>query len=259
MSWPDGVVVRRGEPLARHLPWRVGGPCDAWIVVHRREALADTIACCREEGWNRTVLGTGSRVVVRDGGLAGAVIRLGLGFDGVTDDGDAAWVGAATPLARVAALLGEAGARLRHAPGTLGGSLACDPGWEPWLDRVRVVGRGAEKEAAWSEVGPLGSVVITAARIRRSVAAPPPGPRFGHTWFVAPEDADPAVSIREASLAGTRLRGVLLPSVAPSLLVNVGGADARDLHLIQRSVIERVATLRGVTLTDRMQWMGRSS
>lgn len=50
MSFPDGVVVRRDEPLARHLPWRVGGRCDAYVVVHEAEALAGAVAACREAG-----------------------------------------------------------------------------------------------------------------------------------------------------------------------------------------------------------------
>lgn len=256
MIWPDGVTVRPGERLARHAPWRVGGPCDAWILVDRREALPEVFTACREAGWSRTVLGAGTRVVVRDGGLAGAVIRLGEGFVGVEEEGDTVRVGAATPVALVAKALQWPSKRF--APGTLGGSLVCDEGWAPWVVSVRVVGRGAEKEVAWADVGPLASVAIVEARLRR-LDVPPPALRRSAAWMVAPEGEDAAVALREASLAGTRLRAILAPEAAPELLVNLGGGDARDLQLLQRSLVERVLAARGIQLVDRMQWMGRPS
>ncbi len=259
MSWPNGVVVREGEPLARHLPWRVGGRCDAYIVVHRVGALADAVAACREAGWSRMVLGAGTRTVVRDGGLAGAVIRLGLDFCRIEPTEGGTWIGAATPLARVAPLLGPAGERLRFAPGTVGGSVVNDAGWEPWVDRVRVVGRGAEKEVALADGGPWGSTILTAIRLRVGVDARPPHVPVVQGWFTGPHDADPTPAIREATLAGTRLRGVLLPTSAPAMLVNLGEATARDLQLLQRSVVERVQAQRGVALADRMTWLGRPS
>src|SRR5690606_8547817 len=65
----EGLVVREGERLARHTAWRTGGPCDAFLLVNRREALPAALELCRARGWSRTVLGAGTRTVVRDGGV----------------------------------------------------------------------------------------------------------------------------------------------------------------------------------------------
>lgn len=256
---PEGVVVLPDEPLAAHMPLRIGGPCDAWVVVHRRDALVPTLAWCKARGWNRTLVGTGSRVVVRDGGLAGAVIRLGTGFGHVVDDGDAWWVGAAVPLSVVAARCGGALANRRDAGGSVGASLALDDGWDPWVDRVRYVHRGGEREAVFADLSSRSRVLFTEARIWKSAEGPAPGPILPGSWFAPMEDDVAADLLADAALSAARLRGVCLPAAAPDRLVNVGSGNARDAQMLLKSVIERVHQARGVKLQDRMMWWGRVS
>jgi UDP-N-acetylenolpyruvoylglucosamine reductase len=255
LVWPDGVVVRPQEPLARHSPWRVGGPCDLWVVIHARAALDAALAALRETGLKRTIVGAGTRTVFRDGGLAGAVVRLGQEFLAVEDDGDGVWVGAAAPLGLAAAAVGEGLAHLRTAPGTLGASLALDDGWDGFVDRVRCVQRVGEKEVAWADVA-RSSVLFTAARLKKAGEGRP-GPVLPGGWFAPLDDDAPASLLRDAALAATRLRRVALPASEPDRLVNLGGGTAKDLQLLQRSAIERVHTARGVQLQDRMTWLGR--
>ena len=76
----DGLAVLVDEPLARHTALRTGGCCDAWVVVHREHALATVIADCNRAGWKWILLGAGTRTVVRDGPVAGVVLRLGTDF-----------------------------------------------------------------------------------------------------------------------------------------------------------------------------------
>lgn len=253
----DGFVVRRDEPLAAHLPLRLGGPCDAWIVVLARDGVAAAFAWIREQGLARTVLGSGSRVVARDGGLAGAVVRLGPAFATIVEAEDGALeVGAATPLALVARRMGWDG--LRFAPGTLGASLACDDGWGPFVERVRVVGRGAEKAVPYADAVPVGSTVITAATLRPGRGRPPTVRPLHGAWVVPGGDVADDV-LREARLGGTRLRGILAPEAAPSMFVNLGGGEVRDLVLLQKTIADRVLSARGVEIVDRYQWLGRAS
>lgn len=255
---PAGVMVRYDEPLAKHLPTRVGGPCEAYVVVQDRDAVPDAITWCRMANLKRTWLGAGTRTVARDGGLAGAVLRLGRPFVGVVDDGDGIWVGGATPLAWVAAAIPGLSA-LRFHGGTVGASVALDDGWGGWVDRVRHVGRGREQEDAFGDLDAASRAgrIVTEVRFRREGEGRPHVPDPACWWDTSGDD-DPVDLLRDTTLAGTRLRGVALPRYAPGMIVNLGGGDARDVALLLRSVTDRVHTLRGVKLQDRMAWWGRA-
>jgi UDP-N-acetylenolpyruvoylglucosamine reductase len=267
VSWPEGVVVRVNEPMAKHSPWRVGGPCDAYVVVHRREALGDALTGLRDAGWSRTLVGAGTRTVFRDPGVAGAVLRLGVAFGRVAEHGEGWSIGAATPLAVLAALPGAPAAwrPLRRAPGSLGASIVLDDGWEPWVDGVCAHARGAERWTELSEFKARGAnAVVVEVRLRRAPReAGAHGPALGlpTSWFSpgkgAAKPGELRRLLRKAALADVRLREVVLPAVSPELLVNLGGSTARDLSLLHRSAIERVHQVAGIELGDRMRWVGK--
>ncbi len=256
VAWPEGVTVREHEPLARHSPWRVGGPCDAWVVVHRREALTGVLSLARDLGWSRAIVGAGTRTVFRDLGLSGMVMRLGHAFSEVVQDGDSWIAGAGASLAVLAARVPGWDA-LRLAPGSVGGSLISDPGWDAWVDGVWVHARGSEREIGVEELRTRNANgLVTAVRIR-PVAAPAPGTDAVAGWFGIEKGLDLRGVLRRANMGGVRLRDVWIPEVAPELLVNLGGASAKDLALLQRSAMDRLMQVSGVEITDRMRWVGR--
>jgi UDP-N-acetylenolpyruvoylglucosamine reductase len=137
-------TLRRDAPLARHTSWRTGGSADVLYVPADRDDLATFVG-----QWPRalplTVIGLGSNLLVRDGGVRGAVVIMhdpGAMLavqDGLTYS-DA---GAASPkLARFAAMHGCAEAEfLAGIPGTVGGALAMNAGCyggETWRHVARV-------------------------------------------------------------------------------------------------------------------------
>ncbi|MDE2746272.1 MAG: UDP-N-acetylmuramate dehydrogenase [Chloroflexota bacterium] len=63
------------EPLSRHTFVQVGGPAEWFVVVRERQALVDAIRAARCSDTTLTVLGAGSNVLVRDGGLRGVVLK----------------------------------------------------------------------------------------------------------------------------------------------------------------------------------------
>ena len=79
-----------------------------------------------------TVVGLGSNLLVRDGGVPGVVIRLGRGFNEILVDGNQLRTGSAAPdvkVARAAADAGLAGlAFYRGVPGAIGGALRMNAG-----------------------------------------------------------------------------------------------------------------------------------
>jgi UDP-N-acetylmuramate dehydrogenase len=136
----EGLIARlpavRGSYVARarlaDLTWfRVGGPAE----VLYRPADADDLAAflkAKPVDVPVSVIGVGSNLLVRDGGMPGVTIRLAKGFSDIRFDGDVAIVGAGASDVRVALAAQEAGLAclefLRGIPGTIGGGLRMNAG-----------------------------------------------------------------------------------------------------------------------------------
>ncbi len=256
----SSFTVRRGESMSRHSPWRVGGVVDAYIVAHDLHGLGEAIAWVRANDLKWVVLGAGSRVLVREGGLAGAVIRLGAGFSSI-DDVAAPWVvGAATPVPALLARAGVHGGPFGHVAGSLGASVLHDDGWDAAVDRVWVWARSKEQVVSFADLKAHGATLVTRVGLRRDALAGDPKKRvkgWTQSWYETPKRGDLREHLAHVALPDVRLRKVAIPSQAPELLVNLGDAEVRDLELLHRSAMERVETERGVTLASRMIWWGK--
>ena len=68
-------AVRLDEPLSRHTTFGVGGPADAYVVAEDADQLARIVLACREHDAPWFVLGSGSNILVGDGGIRGVVIE----------------------------------------------------------------------------------------------------------------------------------------------------------------------------------------
>src|SRR5690606_14474922 len=137
--------VKRQEPMRRHTSWRVGGPADLYFEPENEDALGEFLAALPRETPVHCV-GLGSNLLVRDGGVRGAVIamrKLGRRIERLDDTRVRA--GAGVPCATLAKQcvrwsLGPA-AFFAGIPGTVGGALAMNAGafgGETW-DRVEIV------------------------------------------------------------------------------------------------------------------------
>ncbi|PWK60511.1 UDP-N-acetylmuramate dehydrogenase [Roseicyclus mahoneyensis] len=118
------------RPLAG-LTWlRVGGPAD-WLFQPADEADLSNFLAALPQDVPVFPMGVGSNLIVRDGGIAGVVIRLGRGFNGIRIEGDLVTAGAAALDAHVAIGAAEAGRDLtflRTIPGSIGGALRMNAG-----------------------------------------------------------------------------------------------------------------------------------
>ena len=119
------------QPLSELTWFRVGGPAQALLVPEDEDDLAYALACIPAD-IDVTVIGLGSNLIVRDGGVPGVVIRLGRGFSGIAVEGERIRAGAALPDVRVARVAQEASlaglAFLRGIPGAIGGALRMNGG-----------------------------------------------------------------------------------------------------------------------------------
>lgn len=70
----DEAELRLDEPLHRHTTLRIGGPADVWIAPDTIDCLRRIRAFCHQRGVATSVLGAGSNLLVRDGGVRGVVL-----------------------------------------------------------------------------------------------------------------------------------------------------------------------------------------
>jgi UDP-N-acetylmuramate dehydrogenase len=69
------TTVRLDEPLSRHTTIGIGGPADAYVVAQSASQLSAVLAVCAEADAPVFMLGSGSNIVVGDGGIRGVVIE----------------------------------------------------------------------------------------------------------------------------------------------------------------------------------------
>lgn len=137
MVWTDALPTVRGkllrdEPLGPYTWFRVGGNADVLFIPADADDLADFLKAL-DPAVPVQVLGVGSNVIVRDGGVEGVVVRLaGRPFGGVTVEGETVTAGAGAldaMVARAAAKAGVAGLEFYAGiPGTIGGALTMNAG-----------------------------------------------------------------------------------------------------------------------------------
>lgn len=122
-------TLTHDRPL-NDLTWmRVGGPADVLFQPADVEDLAEFLAAL-DPDVPVFVMGVGSNLIVRDGGIRGVVIRMGRGFNGI-EIGEKVVAGAAALDAHVARRAATAGfdlTFLRTIPGTIGGAVRMNAG-----------------------------------------------------------------------------------------------------------------------------------
>jgi len=130
----DGMTSCLYEPMRRHTTMLIGGPAQYWIEPHTFEALAAIVNTLKERGMPIRIVGRGSNLLVRDGGIRGAVIHPSDGeFGEVTvldDKRIRCGVGARfKKVASVAQAAGIGGFEwMEGIPGNVGGSLRMNAG-----------------------------------------------------------------------------------------------------------------------------------
>lgn len=126
----DGALY---EPMRRHTTMLVGGPAQYWLEPHTFESFADVVNYCRDRSIAVRVVGRGSNLLVRDGGIRGAVIHPEGGvFSEVRVEGNRVIAGAGARYKKVASVAQAAGIGgfewMEGIPGNVGGGLRMNAG-----------------------------------------------------------------------------------------------------------------------------------
>ncbi len=124
--------IKRNEPMSVHTSWKIGGPADYFLTPLNLDELVEVVKFCSQNKVPLTVIGNGSNLLVRDGGIRGLVIDIGEPFNYLHWQRNILAAGAGTSmpyLARAAARKGLSGLEFAGGiPGTLGGALIMNAG-----------------------------------------------------------------------------------------------------------------------------------
>ena len=129
----DPIKAKLYEPMNRHTTILCGGPAQYWLEPQTFESFSSIVKHCRDRGIAQRIVGRGSNLLVRDGGIRGAVIHpVGGEFSEVRVEGDAIVSGVGArfkKLANVAAANGLTGMEwMEGIPGNVGGGLRMNAG-----------------------------------------------------------------------------------------------------------------------------------
>jgi UDP-N-acetylmuramate--L-alanine ligase/UDP-N-acetylenolpyruvoylglucosamine reductase len=125
--------VRLYEPLSKHTTLRVGGPAQFWVEPRNENAFAELIRFCQRENLPLFVIGRGSNLLVRDGGIPGVVVHpCGGDFDKIDIDGTEITAGVGAKLKEIAYAARSANLGglewMEGIPGAVGGALRMNAG-----------------------------------------------------------------------------------------------------------------------------------
>lgn len=121
------------EPMRKHTTMLVGGPAQYWLEPSTHDGFSNMVKYCRERGIPVRVLGRGSNLLVRQGGIRGVVIHPNRGvFGEVTAEGNILTAGAGVRFKKVASVAQAHGLTgfewMEGIPGNVGGGLRMNAG-----------------------------------------------------------------------------------------------------------------------------------
>jgi UDP-N-acetylmuramate dehydrogenase len=286
----------RGRLLANQslaeLTWfRVGGPAQVLFMPDGEDDLAYFLKHLPAEV-PVTVVGLGSNLIVRDGGVPGVVVRLGRGFTDVTVEPDArVRAGTGVPDVKVARAAQEAAiaglAFYRGIPGAIGGALRMNGGaygreTKDALIEARGVDRqgnirvfsNADMHYTYRHCGAPDDVIFTQALYQGAPGDPaaiaaemdkitesreatqPIKSRTGGSTFKNPPGHKAWQLIDAAGCRGFKVGNAQVSEMHCNFLINLGGASAADIETLGETVRKRVKENSGVELDWEIKRIG---
>lgn len=280
-------------PMARYTTFRIGGPADVLVNIADASEIPIALRAAKQAGEPVTLIGNGSNLLVRDGGIRGLVIRTASGSGGVRREGNLLHANAGVSMSAAAQFaLGESLSGLEEMsgiPGTVGGGVIMNAGaYGSDLSQVvvrveairladgkPVVFEGERLDFSYRHSAMQDAHVIVTSvtmcltpgdrdairarmdecnRARRD-KQPLNLPSAGST-FKRPNGFFAAKLIDECGLRGLRVGGAQVSEKHAGFIVNTGDATANDVLALMEEVKARVFAQTGVTLEPEVRIVG---
>ena len=286
--------VRLSEPLAKHTTLRVGGPAQFWVEPRTEEALAKLIRFCRRENLPLFVIGRGSNLLVRDGGIRGVVVHPSGGdFDKVDASGLEVTAGVGAKLKQIAYAGKTAGIGgfewMEGIPGSVGGGLRMNAGAMGvqtfdqvvrvrYLDREGVAHERtpAELEVHYRHVPSLEENFAVSAVFRGKKSSTQeivrrldesqekrrttqPAAKSAGCIFKNPNGCPAGKLVDELGLKGWQVGDARVSEVHGNFIVNEGAATANEVLELIGQIQATARRERGIELETEVQIVGEEA
>jgi UDP-N-acetylmuramate dehydrogenase len=280
------------EPLSRHTSFRIGGPADVLLLPRTTDDLQRIVRIARDTEVPFTVIGNGSNLLVRDGGLRGLVLKIAENLERIELNGTQAHAQSGALLAvvsRRAALAGLAGLEFAVGiPGTIGGGVMMNAGayggeMKDVVTHVSVVDEAGDLRTLAADELDFGyrrSILQTkpwlVADIRMELRAEDPErilalmshnqylreskqplafPSAGSV-FKRPPGKFVGPMVEQLGLKGYTIGGAQVSEKHAGFIVNRGGATAADVLALIQHVREQVQARFDVWLETEVRILG---
>lgn len=262
--------IRMNEPMKLHTSFKVGGPADMLVTPTDEYQIRDVLRICREAGVPVFVIGNGTNLLVRDGGIRGVVIKIFDNYNGIKVEGNMITAEAGALLSVISKKAMESnltGVEFACGiPGTAGGAAAMNAGaydgeMRHVCDSVDLIDDKSNMVTLKNEELQFGyrrsivsaeGYIVTKVRFalqrgdydkirarfdelmrRRREKQPLHLPSAGST-FKRPAGGYAAKLIEEAGLKGRRVGDAMVSDMHCGFIVNMGNATALQiLELIE--------------------------
>jgi len=288
--------IHYAVPMAEYTSFRVGGPVDYLAFPADLEDLRQTVKWCREEKIDYFILGKGTNLLVRDGGIRGMAISLSRGFSRMEEASSAAEEslifaeagGALEKLIGFCTAKGLTGLEFAAGiPGTIGGAIAMNAGAfggeiRQVLQAVRLLGpEGVVAEKKKEELQfsyrslelKKGEVILAGYfqlpaknwrvvqnlvehNLERRKSKQPLDFPSAGSVFKNPGLGPAGRLIEQAGLKGYRIGEAQVSEKHANFIVNRGQARARDILVLVETVREKVFKESGIRLEMEIKVMG---
>jgi UDP-N-acetylmuramate dehydrogenase len=291
---PVRGTLTYGAPLKDLVWFRAGGAAEILFRPADAEDLAAFLAA-KPVDLPVSVMGVGSNLLVRDGGIPGAVVRLSSAFGKIETDDKRVRAGAAAldgAVARAAADAGIAGLEfLRGVPGTIGGALKMNAGCygreikDVFVEATAIDAKGNKIKLSAADMGfeyrkargaAENLIFVEAvfegrkdhpADIRARMdelsasreASQPIKSKTGGSTFKNPPGHKAWQLIDQAGCRGLKMGGAQVSEKHTNFLINTGDATAADLEALGEEVRKRVLEKSGITLEWEIKRVGMAA
>ena len=283
-------------PMARYTTFRVGGPADVLVNIESAREIALALRAAKDAGVPATIIGNGSNLLVRDGGIRGLVIRIAGSFSAIEMKGEELHAQSGAMVRSVANFAQERGlsglASMAGIPGTIGGAVIMNAGayggeMSQVVTRVEAIALSDGKPVRF-EAEDLGfayrhsammdaGIIVTDVYMQLDPADPADiaaltnelltarrekqpleFPSAGST-FKRPEGYFAAKLIDDCGLRGLRIGDAQVSEKHAGFIVNRGHATASDILRLMDEVNARVQAQFGVTLEPEVRILGEDA
>ena len=287
------TLLKKDEPLAKKTTLRVGGPADVYVEPTTESELSQILKFCRQRDVRFFVLGRGSNLLIRDGGIRGVVISLAHPtFSRIEIDGGKLRCGAGAKLKAVSVEARRhnlAGLEfLEGIPGSVGGALRMNAGAMggatfDFVEMIRIMDQSGDihelqrneilvkyrscpllkENIAISAVfkGEVSSPEVIAEKMKifsnKRWDSQPAQPSAGCVFKNLPTIPAGRL-VDELGLKGTRVGNAVVSDVHGNFIVNEGNAKAADVLQLIGLIKERAREARGIELETEVEIVGEN-